>query len=291
MLNIIIALFCSFLWAGVTIATKILASQIPALAFTFIRYALVVLFLLPSFIYFKEYQKLRMADIPAILFLGLSLVLIFNTLFFLALYYASATSVAIIGATNPIFMMSVAVLLLRLSPSWAQLISFFLAFMGAIIVIMHGKMGFAVFTESIGELITVAAVVCQTFYAMGLRKVNTQYSPLFVTFATGLAGLLFVFPFIANDNFAQVLTQLTVDQWALFAFISFLGSTAAIFMYAYAMKQLGPALISLIVFTTMPIFTIILAFFMLGETFSIWQLVGSILVVSSLILGLRQTRQ
>jgi drug/metabolite transporter (DMT)-like permease len=283
-----ITIFCSLIWAGVTIATKILTTQLPTSVFAFIRYTLVVLCLFPLFLVRKEYEQIKTTDLTAIFSLGLLLVLIFNSFFFLALSYSSATSVITIGSINPLVMMLLAALAAHFTPNRLQLVAFVLAFIGTTLVVTHGMMGYAVFTDCIGELYALAAVACQTVYAIVLRKVSLHYSPLFVTFCTALTGIIFVAPFVTNAKSIIILSELSLSSWGLFAFISILGSALAIFMYAYAMCQLGPARVSLIAFTTMPIFTAILSYAILGEIPTTWQLVGGSIIIASLILSLRQ---
>ncbi len=284
----LMALLCSFIWAGVTIATKILTPAVPALSFAFIRYALVALCLLPCFIIHKEYRQFRITDLSGIMFLGFSLVVVFNALFFTALSYTSASSVALIGAINPVFMMSIAALFSHFAPLRSQLVAFLLGFIGIALLVTCGHNGFSFFTGNTGEWLTLAAVVCQTIYAIALRKISANHSPLFITFGTALSGILFLVPLIANKEFSASVSELSTFDWGLFAFISFFGSTLAIFLYARALKHLGAARIGLLVFTTMPIFVTILAYCVLGETLTIWQLTGGALVLASLAMSLRK---
>lgn len=288
MFSVVIALICSAIWAGVTIAIKSLPESMPTSVFAFVRYALVVLCLLPFFIIRKEYENMTPSDIPGIMALGFLLVLVFNSLFFLALSYAPAISVASIGAVNPLFLMFIAVLFSQCTPSRMQLLAFMLAFIGATLIVTHGNMGYMIFAQSTGELYTLAAVACQALYAIVLRKVSIHYSPLYVTFGTAFCGTLFVAPFVANNEFIEILASFSFNSWLLLAFISFMGSTLAIFMYAYAMRDLGPARSGRIVFTSMPICTVFLARFILHEPLTIWQLIGGLLIATSLWLGLRQ---
>ncbi len=290
MIYVVTALLCSFLWAGVTIAGKLLAGTIPAFAFAFIRYVLASLCLLPFILLSKKQEKITMRYVPVFLFLGFALVFLFNALFFVALYYAPATSVALIGATNPILTMLVSALVFRHIPNRYQLFSFLLSFAGAALVITQGKMGFAVLKGSVGEWLALAAVLCHIMYTLALQKVSAHYSPLFLTFVTGLSGLLFVLPFIANGEFVEVVVNLSLKQWGLLGYISCMGTALAIYLYSIAVKHMGPARTSLTSWGAMPVFVFMLASIVLGEHISVWQVLGGILVVSSLVIGLRHTR-
>lgn len=111
------ALACSLLWAGVTIAAKMLAGAIPSFAFAFLRYGLASLCLLPFLLLRKEKEKLYIRSVPVLLFLGFTLVFVFNALFFTSLYYASANSISLIGAINPILTMLVSAIVFHHIPT------------------------------------------------------------------------------------------------------------------------------------------------------------------------------
>ena len=151
-------------------------------------------------------------------------------------------------------------------------------------------MGLDVLKGSIGEWLALAAVLCHIMYTLALQKVSAHYSPLFLTFITGLTGLLFVLPFVANGEFVQVVINLSLQQWGLLAFISAMGTALAIYLYSIAVKNMGPARTSLTSWGAMPVFVFVLAYVVLGENISLWQVLGGILVVSSLVIGLRHTR-
>ncbi len=289
-MNVMVALLCSLLWAGVTIGSKMLSGALPFFAFAFLRYSLAALCLLPILLMRKDKEELKVRYLPTLMFLGFTLVFLFNALFFNALYYSSATSVALIGATNPILTMLVSAVVFRHIPNRYQLLAFMLSFAGAALVITEGKMGVAVLMGSVGDFLMLLGVLCQILYTMALNRVSVHFSPLFLSFATIVSGVLFVFPFIISKEFVHVVTHLTVGQWGIFAFISCLGTALAIYLYSYAIKHMGPARTSLIVFSSMPVFVFLLAFLILGESISVWQLLGGILVVSSLVIGLRHTR-
>lgn len=290
MVNIVTALACSFLWAGVTIGGKMLSGALPSFAFAFLRYGLSALCLLPFVLMRKEKETLKIRYLPVIMFLGFTLVLVFNALFFNAVYYSSATSVSLIMATNPILTMLISALLFRHIPNRYQLLAFMLSFAGAVLVITEGKMGFSILKGSIGEFLMLLGVLFQIMYTLALKQVSTHFSPLFLSFATMVSGILFVFPFVANKEFVDVVMNITLKHWGIIGFISFFGTALAIYLYSVVIKNMGPTRTSLIVFSALPVFVMILAFIILGESISLWQLLGGTLVLSSLVIGLRHTR-
>ena len=290
MISIIVALACSVLSASGTIATKLLSGELPLFTFAFLCYGLAALCLFPFVLLSKEKESFNIKYLPIIMFLGFSMVFVFNALFFNAVYYSSATSVSVIMATNPILTLLISSVILRVVPNRYQLVSFMLSFAGAVLVITKGNMEFSLVTGSIGEFLMLLGVLIQIMYAMVLKKVSTHFSPLFLAFATMASGILFVIPFVVNQEFVDVLRSLTGNQWGIIAFMGCLGNAFSYYLYSFAIKSMGPTRTNLIVFGTIPIFVMILASLILGETISVWQFVGATLVVSSLAVGLPHTR-
>lgn len=290
MIHILIALLCSLLWAGVTIASKLLAGALPSFAFSFMRYAIALVGLLPLYFLQKKKEHIKVRDLPTLFFLGFSAVLLFNVLFFTSLYYSSANSISLIAATNPIVTMLLSAVLYRHVPNRYQLLAFILSFIGASFVITQGNIGYEIVKAGKGELIMLAGVLAQVFYAMALRKVSADYSPLFLSMATGVTGLIFISPFVANKEMFTIITHLTFYQWMLLAYIGIIGTSLGIMLYSSSIKHMGPARSNLTIFSSMPLFVFVLAYLILGEKIDVWQILGGMLVMSSLIIGLRHTR-
>ncbi len=289
MFHVSIALVVSLLWSGVTIATKLLAGAVPSFGYACLRFGISSLCLLPFVLAWPEKERLTVRATAWLLFLGLMIVL-FNTLFFSALWYASATSVTLIGAINPILTMLASAIIYRHIPNRYQLFAFLLSFMGVSFIITHGTMGIAVFKGSFGEFLMLAGVACQVSFALGLKKISSHYSPLFLTFASGIAALLILFPLVANQEFFTAVTRLTTAQCLLIGYIGTIGTALGTYLYSYSIKHSGPARTNLTVFSTMPLFVALLSLIFFGVFPSVWQIIGGILVISSLIIGLQHTR-
>lgn len=72
--------------------------------------------------------------------------------------------------------------------------------------------------------------------------------------------------------------------------IGSLGTALPLYFYSASIRDMGPAKTNLMIFSSMPVFVSLMAYLILGENISIGQFLGGILVVSSLGIGLRHTR-
>lgn len=282
---VVCALLCSAFWAGTSVSGKILSGSTPALILAFLRYAIAVVCLLPLTRQ-ADYRKLKVGHLGTLLLLGFSLVLLVNGLFFTALQFTSATTATLILSTNPVLTLVISSIIFGRMPTRYQLGAFMLSLLGVVMVITKGTFGYAVFSGSIGEALVLGAVLSQIAYTMTLKRIVGTFSPIFLTFATGIAGLLFFLPFIFNQAVLDGIAALRFFDWALLGYIGIFGTAIAIICYSTALQKMGPAKTSLIVFSTQPIFVFILSFLLLGDSISCWQAGGGLLVLLALLIAL-----
>ena len=136
----------------------------------------------------------------------------------------------------------------------------------------------------------LAAVITQVAYTLTLKKMGEHFSSMFLTFATGASGVLFLIPLCANANFAQAIMALSTFQWMLLAYVGCMATAFGIVLYSNSVKNLGVPLTSLIVFSAQPIFISGLAYIFLGECLTVWQIAGGICVITALFWGLMKHR-
>lgn len=286
--SLIAALIASFLFASGTVAAKLLSSSLPACAFTLFRYGISSLCLLPFFLIRKEGNRIVIKDLPFLFFLGFTGVFLFNALYFTALSYTSATTVSLIGAIIPVMTVLGAAVFLRQIPRTSELAAIIISFLGVSLLITHGHLSYACFSGSLGEILMLCAVVAEACYILAVKHVSTSYSPLFLSFTTGVTGIIFVIPFIMNYCFLEAIAKLTLFEWALLIYTSSIGTALALIFYSSAISSGNPGRTSLIVFGAMPLFVSTLGYLIFGEGVTFRQAIGGLLIMIALILAERK---
>jgi len=287
LLHAFYAISCALVWAGTNIAGKLLPSELSALTFAFIRYTIAVLCFLP-FLQASEYKNITRRMVPSLIFLGLTAVFIYNIFFYNALHLASVTSVSLLSVTNPIMTLIGSAIIARRIPTKYQLIAVMLSFAGAAMIITQGKTGLDVFSGSLGELLALAAVISYVCYTLMLKKISPHFSPVFLSFATSVSGLLLLAPFVINYDLITTLTTLTRYEWGLFMYLGCIGTALGLMLYTLSIRRRGAELTSLITFSTMPFFVCILSAFIFGEQMSVWQMTGGAFVLAGLFVGVKK---
>lgn len=281
------AVICSVLWAGTAVVAKLLSvAKIPSVSFVFLRYVIASACLFP-FISKADYRSINARQLPTLLLLGFTGVLLYNVIFFVALQYTSPTTLILILATHPVITLLATSIIFGLMPNKHKLCAFVLSFAGVAMVITQGDLVKFSLSGSMGEKLMFCGVLIQVVYTMTLKRVSGLFSPQFLTFATGVSGLGFLFPLILHQDLIGLVHGLSLFNWMLMAFIGIFGTAVAIIFYSMAITEMGAVMTSLIVFSTMPIFVFLLSFFILGDSISIWQGGGGFMVLLGLLIGLR----
>lgn len=283
---LLLALACSFLGSLVIIITKFLACTIPPFTFTLLRFGIASLCLVPFLFLKNEVQKVRLGDIPLLALLGITQVTLYNVLFVKASETSSAVSIAIITALNPILTVIAATFFFRQVPTRSQFLAFLLSFLGTLLVITRGSLVDIGETYNRGTLYMLGAVLCQVINTVATTKISHRYHPLFLTFLALATGVLCTIPFI-ESSFFDVVTHLSQATWTGLIIMSCLGTALAFYLYIIAIKHLGPSLTTLITYSAIPLFVFIMAYLFLGESITLWQILGCILVIGALALGIR----
>jgi drug/metabolite transporter (DMT)-like permease len=270
-------LFTSFLWAGNFVAGKFLVNHGSALLLTEIRWLIAVICLIP-FVWWKEKTLSfpKKALIP-LLIMGLTGVLLFNYLMFLALEYTTADNVGLLSTLNPISIAIASFFFFREKLNLRQLSAMLISLFGILIVISHGDISKLLsFYFNIGDLFMLAAVAIWGLYSVSARKAMTQVSPYNATLWAGIFGALLNLPLVLF-TFEGIVNPTMSFWWAIL--YSSIGATVlAMIFWNIGIQKVGSVKSGMFL-NFNPIFTAILAFIFLGEKLTISQTAGSMIVI------------
>lgn len=267
------ALFAVIIWGMTFVTTKVLLRdlspfQILLLRFT-IGYGVLWLLTRRRMVLASRWHELYFALGG---FLGITLYFLLENKALLSL---KASHVAILVSTIPLF----TGLLSRKNLHIRFFIGCLVAMIGIALIETNGQL--TGFELNIGVLFALGGALAWSLYTLvGRRLAMIEGNSLLVTrrcFAWGLVLMLPLFWFLPEDrNWPAVLEF--HNLWR----IGFLGVTASALCFAawaYAVKHLG-AVRSTVFLYLNPIIAIVLAWFALGEQFTIIQIFGTILILA-----------
>ncbi len=139
--------------------------------------------------------------------------------------------------------------------------------------------------SSMGLTLLFIAIVAANGYSVMIKKIPDTYSVLNVTFWQNAIGMVYFIPLVAifsrNDIFETGFVD--VAFWAIVK-LGFFASSLAFMFYMYGLRYMPITRVN--VFTnSIPVFTILISYFVLGESISIEKIAGISVVILGVIIS------
>lgn len=270
-------LLTSLFWAGNFVVGKVLTDHASPLTLTSLRWLIAVICLLPI-VWWQEKKILppKKAVLPLVL-MGITGVVLFNILQFIALKETSATNVGLISTLN---MLSIAIfsrIILKDKINGLQIGAMLFSLFGVLLVLTKGNVLLLLSLEvNQGDLYMLGAVAIWGLYSVFSKWAMAYVSAMFATLYSGIFGLMVLLP-INLPNFT-----VTGIDGAFVSAILYTGviSTVLCFvLWNIGVQKIG-ATTSGNFLNFNPVFTALLAFLLLGEKMSWIQVIGSAVVIT-----------
>ena len=278
-------------WGGTFIAGRILADSVPPTDAAFLRFALaaVSLAVLARLIDGKLTLPPK-NQIVNLLLLGFTGVFCYNICFFNGLKYIEAGRASLIIALNPMTITVGAVLLFGERLSLLQCSGLLISLLGAIFVISNGDPSI-LFSGGVGfgEAAILGCVISWVAYSIIGRKVLTSMSPLSAVFYSALFGAIMLFLVTLKDRTLGEMTTYPVEAWLSLLFLGIFGTAVGFSLYYQAIRTIGAARSSVFI-NLVPLFSILLAWIILGETIKSSVLFGGVILLVGVYLTNRQPK-
>jgi len=195
----------------------------------------------------------------------------------------SATTTAVLISTIPIFVPIFVFFIFKEKLSKRNLIGSIVSFIGILMIILNNNLNLD--DSFLGILLILLAVLAAVGYSIVVKNIVEKYNPvLIVLYQNTIAILLFLPLFLHFD--LKAFTDIEQNANSLLAIIELgiFASSIAFILFAYGIKKIGVSKAGF--FTNLiPIFTSIIAFFILGEQLSFIKYLGIFIVVSGLFLS------
>ncbi len=199
------------------------------------------------------------------------------------LLFVSSTVGAIIVATIPLFSPLAASRFHGEKISIRTFIGILLSFFGVSIVVLDNS--FNLTASPLGIALEFLAVVSAIFYTVVLKKLAIKYPPTAIITYQNLLGIIYFLPlwFIFEfKSFTSIPFNLTA--FAGIVKLSVFASCIAFIFYAHSVKKLGINKVNIFI-NTIPVFTTIFAWYILGDELTVRKFVGIVVVIAGLLVA------
>ncbi len=282
--SIYLALAAS-IWGGMYVVVKVVVSVIPPLELVWMRYLVAIIALLIIGLAKRLSWRIHRRDILLIITIGI----IGNTISIvtqeIGTNLSSAQMGAIITSSTPAFMVIFARLLLKERLNLKKGISVGLATIGVFLIVGNGQIGMS---NQLGGISLLVAALTWALMSVLLKRVPSNYSPIVVTAYSILVAIIILTPFVLGRldeiNFSQ-LTHPTI--WGGLLYLGIVSTACAFILWNRGLQLLNASSGGLFFFFQ-PLVGTLLGWLLLGESIGGTFWVGSILILSGVLLVIRE---
>ncbi|WP_270940301.1 DMT family transporter [Romboutsia lituseburensis] len=272
-------LFATIFWAGAFIAGKFSIGEFPVFSLVFFRFLIATIIIFMILIKTEENWKINKQDLKTFLVLGVVGMVGYHVFFFLSLKYTSATNSSLIGATNPIVTTMLACIFLKDKITYKNILGILISLFGVILITTNGNISVLFNMKfNIGDILMMVAVLCWATYGVLSKKVLEVYSPIKITSYAFLTCVIILIPLVILEKPWIYIPNTTFNGWMSVIYMAIFPSVGGYLIQQMSIKKIGPTKTSLFI-NLVPVFSMILAFCILGESISIIKIIAGILII------------
>ncbi len=220
---------------------------------------------------------------------GLTLLAIFQPgLYFtfetLGLQYTSATKTSLIIATIPIVVLFLSILFLKEKVRWVNTLGIVISIVGVSLLIFGSDNQEALAGAILGDLLIAGAVLSAAVYMIIARHLGQTITPIQLTGMQIIFGAVIFLPAFLYDLPTVNWGAVTGEGIAALVALTIFATIGAFLCYNYALHRI-PAARAAVCLNGIPVVTALGAWLLLGETVTLLQLIGGIIVLAAVVLA------
>jgi drug/metabolite transporter (DMT)-like permease len=271
-----------FIWASSFIALKAAMEDLGPFTVIFLRMIIASL----CFVYFiKSFLKYDFSkkDVKFILLLTLfepCLYFIFESK---ALQLTSASQAGMITSLMPIITAMAAGYFLKEIITKQLIFGSLIAMCGAIWLSLQGTTSISSPNPLLGNFLELLAMVCGAGYTITARYLSDKYSALFITAIQAFIGAIFFTPLFIYEYFTIPL-NITMNSFLWVLYLGVVVTLAGYGLYNYALTKITASKAAVFVYL-IPVFTLILAYFVLNEKLSVLEFIACFVILFGVFLS------
>ncbi|MED4219630.1 DMT family transporter [Priestia megaterium] len=282
--SIYLALAAS-IWGGMYVVVKVVVTVIPPLELVWVRYVIAILALFIVGLIKRQSWRINKRHIPLIIAIGV----IGNAISIVTQEYgtmlSSAQMGAIITSSTPAFMVIFARLILKEKLNIKKGISVCLATIGVLLIVGNGHINMS---SQLGGISLLMAALTWALMSILIKRVPSNYSPVVVTTYSILVAILVLTPFVYK-GLAEIhiskLTDPTIGGGLLY--LGIISTALAFILWNYGLQLLNASSGGLFFFFQ-PLVGTLLGWLLLGESIGGTFWIGSFLILSGVLLVIKE---
>lgn len=284
----LIAVFVAAILGSATagIAKKGL-EEIPPYSYTFLRFAVASLFVLPFLLNNRGKQLLHVRALTPISLFATANV----TFFIIGVNYTTANIGSVIYAAVPLLTALIIFIFFKKRLSLSKEVGIGIGFGGVLVITLLPlfEKGNPFAGDLLGNFFLTLAIIMWSFYLVFSKKLQERYSPFLITSYFILLSTIVLLPFFLWELFTQPGWWGQVTGWGIFSvfYVAVIITVLNYTLNQYAIKH-GGAVLASTMFYISPVFSFVINFFLLGELLTPGFIFGSLLALLGTYLVVRK---
>lgn len=275
-------IFAMFIWGSSFIALK--SAMIHLGEFTVIFFRMLIASF--CFLYFiKDFLKLDFTrkDLKYILLLAVFEPCLYFIFEAKALLYTSASQAGMITSLMPLITAMFAGYFLKEIVTRQVVFGSLLAMIGAIWLSVQASTTVSSPNPMLGNFLEFCAMFCGAGYTIVARYLVEKYSALFITAIQAFIGAIFFFPFFIFEYFTRPMS-FTVEAMSWVLYLGVVVTLGGYGLYNFALTKIEATKAAMFI-NLIPVFTLILAFLILGEKLTIKELIACSVILLGVVIS------
>jgi len=281
MLGIAAIMTAVILWGISFVNIRVAVQVLPAMTLGALRFAIASVLLTGVMKIKKESFKLHKEDMFNVFIAGAVGITIYFYFENNGIKYTSASAASLIIASIPVFSVMFESIIQKKPITKKTVACLSLSIIGVCMVVGIDFKSLIGSGYMKGYLMMGGAVISWVAYSVSSTPLFKKYNQLQVLFWQSIVGLVCFIPFALMET--TVWADVTTEIWIHVGILGVFASAIGFYVYLYALDVLGIGESSYYL-NLIPIVTIIVGYFYLGETLGALQLMGGVVIIISVFL-------
>lgn len=260
--------------------------DIPPFSLNFYRWFLAWLILIPFT--FRELITKReyiLRNSSFFIILGITSITIFNSVIYYALHYTQVISGILMISTIPVMIIFISSLLNIEKTNNFQIVGVILSFIGVVFIITKADLELVKNLKfNKGDLSMVVAMFAWAIYSVLLKKKKYELSPISLLQTIITFGFIFLIPFYLIEINMGHLIKFSKPFYLILSYVVIFPALLSFFFWIKGIGLIGANRAGIFLHL-MPIFGAIMAMIIFNEKFMFYHLLGTIFILSGIILS------
>jgi len=275
----LLLILISFVWAGSFIVVTLVTEEINPIDLGFLRFLVATPVMSVFLLLSRREVRIPLRELPSLAILGLTGVTLLYVFQFTGIDYTNASTASVLINTNVIFIALLSGLFLKEAFTLKKVTGITLSFLGVIIVVFSNLPSAQVALDNlffVGSVLVLLSALCWAVYSIvGKRLLETYDTVTIITYAF-ILGTVFYLPLVIADIVPTIQT-ISVNGWIGVVYLALISSVFGYIGWYHVLRR-TEASKAAVFLNLIPVFAVTMAFF-LGETITVFFLVGAILII------------